>query len=81
MSRKTLLTTLAAAAMMAAQSDNFYRYGQRKRYPPMEGTGFSNKAPKPDNSHQLREFSIKGNKIMAYSRKDAVIRLKHLKKI
>ena len=30
---------------------------------------------------ELKEFSIKGHKIMAYSRKDAITRLKHQKKI
>lgn len=30
---------------------------------------------------ELREFSIKGHKVMAYSRKDAITRLKHQKKI
>lgn len=34
----------------------------------------------PKHTHQeLREFCIKGQKIMAYSRKDAIIRLKHKK--
>lgn len=42
---------------------------------------FSDKAPKAADSRQLREFSIKGHKIMAYSKKDAITRLKHLKKI
>lgn len=42
---------------------------------------FSDKIPKAVDSRQLREFSIKGHKIMAYSRKDAITRLKHLKKI
>lgn len=30
---------------------------------------------------ELREFSIKGHKVMAYSKKDAITRLKHQKKI
>lgn len=42
---------------------------------------FSNKIPKAVDSRQLREFSIKGHKIMAYSRKDAITRLKHHKKV
>lgn len=33
------------------------------------------------DSRQLREFSIKGHKIMAYSKKDAITRLKHQKLI
>lgn len=42
---------------------------------------FSDKKPKAVDSRQLREFSIKGHKVMAYSKKDAITRLKHLKKI
>lgn len=42
---------------------------------------FSEKIPKAVDSRQLREFSIKGHKVMAYSKKDAITRLKHLKKI
>lgn len=34
----------------------------------------------PHDSRQLREFSIKGRKVMAYSKKDAITRLKHQKK-
>lgn len=33
------------------------------------------------DSRQLREFSIKGHKVMAFSKKDAITRLKHQKKI
>lgn len=42
---------------------------------------FSDKPLKVTNSRQLKEFTIKGHKIMAYSKKDAITRLKHLKKI
>ncbi len=35
----------------------------------------------PKDSRQLREFSIKGKKVMAYSCKDAITRIKHQKKI
>lgn len=35
---------------------------------------------KPTPQHRkLREFTVNGKKIMAYSRKDAIIRLKHIK--
>lgn len=33
-----------------------------------------------ESNRELKEFSIKGHKIMAYSRKDAITRLKHQKK-
>lgn len=42
---------------------------------------FSDKPLKVTNSRQLKEFTIKGHKIMAYSKKDAITRLKHLKKV
>lgn len=35
---------------------------------------------KPKQVHQeLKEFCIKGEKVMAYSRKDAIVRLRHKK--
>lgn len=49
--------------------------------PPRITMKFSDKIPKAVDSRQLREFSIKGHKIMAYSKKDAITRLKHLKKL
>ncbi len=33
------------------------------------------------SGRQLKEFSINGHKVMAYSRKDAITRLKHRNKI
>ncbi len=42
---------------------------------------FSDKPVKAVDSRQLHEFSIKGHKVMAYSKKDAITRLKHQKKI
>lgn len=50
-------------------------------YRPRISMKFSGKIPKAIASRQLREFSIKGHKIMAYSKKDAITRLKHQKKI
>ncbi len=32
---------------------------------------------RPKESRELREFNVKGKKVMAYSRKDAIKRLKH----
>ena len=84
MSRKNLM--LAMAGMLAMASDPF-----------MSRTVYStptDKKPKtkeelrdymwnhpPKDSRHLREFSIKGHKVMAYSKKDAITRLKHQKKI
>lgn len=52
----------------------------RKRYFMTEG-GYRPAAPRviPTPKKELREFDIKGNKILAYSRKDAIKRLKHRK--
>ncbi len=82
MKKNVLLALLGAYAMQAQCADNFYRYGQRKRYPiPDSGNGFSKVPVKAVDSRQLREFSIKGHKVMAFSKKDAITRLKHQKKI
>lgn len=73
---------LGAVAIQTQSADNYYRYGQRKRYPiPDSGNGFSKAPIKVTDSRQLREFSIKGHKVMAYSKKDAITRLKHHKRI
>ncbi|MBD5306548.1 MAG: hypothetical protein HDS14_02835 [Bacteroides sp.] len=84
-SRSKLFLAMMGTAMVQAQSaDNYYRYGQRKRYPipvPDSGNGFSKTPIKVTDSRQLREFSIKGHKVMAFSKKDAITRLKHQKKI
>lgn len=49
--------------------------------------GFSIRTPyfnpdyrRPASKKELREFDIRGRKIMAYSRKDAIKRLKHKNK-
>lgn len=82
-SRSKLFLAMMGAAMVQAQSaDNYYRYGQRKRYSiPDSGKGFSKTPIKVTDSRQLREFSIQGHKVMAFSKKDAITRLKHQKKI
>ena len=82
-SRSKLFLAMMGAAMVQTQSaDNYYRYGQRKRYSiPDSGNGFSKAPIKVTDSRQLREFSIKGHKVMAFSKKDAITRLKHQKKI
>lgn len=82
MSRKTLMLAMAATMMAMHNSDNYYRYGKRKQYTiPDGGNGFSHTPTRFVYSRQLREFSIKGHKIMAYSKKDAITRLKHQKLI
>lgn len=82
MKKNVLLALLGAAAMQAQCADNFYRYGSRKQYPiPDSGNGAYKAPVQAVDSRQLQEFSIKGYKVMAYSKKDAITRLKHQKKI
>lgn len=55
---------LGAVVIQTQSADNYYRYGQRKRYPiPDSGNGFSKAPIKVTDSRQLREFSIKGHKV------------------
>ena len=70
---KKLIAQLAMAAAMLGDYDAFYA--------PRTKVKFSDKPIRAIDSRQLREFSIKGHKVMAYSRKDAITRLKHQKKI
>lgn len=67
---------LATAAMMAAAASDDRAYKQNES----GGIRF-NPNYKPKSVHrELREFTVKGQKIMAYSKKDAISRLKHQKK-
>jgi hypothetical protein len=79
--KRSLLAMLAGYAVAASQYDECFRHCPDPIYVSNGGNGFSDKVPKAVDSRQLREFSIKGYKIMAYSKKDAITRLKHLKKI
>lgn len=75
MSRTALIGTLLMAAAIESQY-----YGKPRRI--ISQPGDKGKQPvRAVDSRQLREFSIKGHKVMAYSRKDAITRLKHMKKI
>lgn len=80
MSKRNLLAMLVGYAMIAAQYDDSFR-PTPKRQKSYSDNSFSDRIPKAVDSRQLREFSIKGHKIMAYSKKDAITRLKHQKKI
>ena len=75
MNRTTLMRIMAGA--MADASSN----PQRGVYaiPKTDKTEFPNYIP-PD-PRRLYEFSIHGHKVMAYSKHDAITRLKHQKKI
>lgn len=83
MSRNRLMLAMAALPLMTRMyEDNrlFQTHEERESVEPQ--VKFSNKSKTifRDN-RQLREFSIKGHKVMAYSKKDAITRLKHQKKI
>ena len=60
--------------MLGAWTDtnHFTERNNRRRFTPPRNVIHSPKK-------ELREFDIKGNKILAYSRKDAIKRLKHRK--
>lgn len=63
-------------AMMIASMAAAGEYGGVRNYKPRE----KKKAvllPSDKKVKQLREFTVKGQKIMAYSKKDAIIRLRH----
>lgn len=63
-------------AMMLASMAMAEEHGGIKNYKPRE----KKKAvllPSDKKVRQLREFTVKGQKVMAYSKKDAIIRLRH----
>ena len=70
--RKAALLTLGMAALSSSMIGNPYNTKRiRHNYNP----DYKVKSP----IRELREFTIKGKKIMAYSKKDAIKRLKHQK--
>lgn len=63
-------------AMMIASMAMAGEHGGVRNYKPRE----KKKAvllPSDKKVRQLHEFTVKGQKIMAYSKKDAIIRLRH----
>lgn len=71
---KQIMLSTAMMMGLAASGDNVYIYRN-----PSRGIGF-NPNYKPKTLHrELREFTVKGKKVMAYSKKDAITRLKHSK--
>lgn len=70
--RKAALLTLGMAALSSSMIGNPYNIKRiRHNYNP----DYKIKSP----IRELREFTVKGKKIMAYSKKDAIKRLKHQK--
>lgn len=71
MTRMKGMLLMTALMMAAAQSSDPFRTPRRNN---------NQRKPKPV-VRELREFTVKGHTIMAYSRKDAITRLKLKKKI
>ena len=68
------LTMLSMA--MAANGGNIYGIPRGKR---VDRNNY--RADIKEDNRELREYIIKGQKVMAYSKKDAIKRLNHKKKL
>lgn len=72
---------LLSAAMAAAAGESPYAQMSRGSYFDVQAAREKDfKVHDKDNDRQLRPFKVKGCTIMAYSKKDAIIRWKHQKK-
>lgn len=75
---KMSLLKLLVLQIMANQNDGIYPYDLYGRKGPKFNPDY--KVKDKDSMRQEREFNINGIKVMAYSRKDALQRLKHKNK-
>lgn len=66
---------LAAACQMAMTSSQSNVFGAPQSWGKTENT-LADRKPIKQQPKQLHEFRIKGHTVMAYSRKDAIARLK-----
>lgn len=66
---------LLATAAMYAVAQKYDQYSVNRK----EGMTFNPDYKVKSSTKELREFTIKGKKVMAYSKKDAIKRLKHKK--
>lgn len=75
-STRKLLALMATQAIYATNGyyDELY---ERKRSHRSKAMSFDPDYRVKEAKKELKEFSIKGHKIMAYSKKDAIKRLKH----
>lgn len=74
-----LLRNAAEMAVNAMEGRNYGDvYGAPDRFIPRTNPGY--KVRNKDRDRQLREFMVNGEKVMAYSKKDAYKRLKHRRK-
>lgn len=67
------LITMLAAAIDLVNNEGYSRYMSK-------GKGMSPDYRRPPIKKEEKEFDINGVKVLAYSRKDAIKRIKHLKK-
>jgi hypothetical protein len=66
---------LLATAAMCAVAQKYDPYSVNRK----EGMSFNPDYKVKSTTKELREFTIKGTRIMAYSKKDAIKRLNHKK--
>lgn len=71
---KTIKRVMALTMLSMAYSSGIYGIPRGKR---VDKTNY--KANIKKDNKELREYIIKGQKVMAYSKKDAIIRLNHKK--
>lgn len=73
MKMKSAMLSLIMAMAAAGSSENVY--GASFRGKPKYNPDY-----RPKQAHRaMKEFCINGEKVMAYSRKDAIVRLRHKK--
>lgn len=70
--KRGILTAMLMVAALGANGST---------YPFKTGSGMNPNYRRPEEKKQEKEFCIKGIKVMAYSKKDAIKRLKHSGKI
>lgn len=81
MSRLLKHMLMLSAAMAACAGESPYSQKSRGSYFDAQAAREKDfKVHDRDNDRQLRPFKVKGYTIMAYSKKDAIIRWKHQKK-
>lgn len=71
---KQIMLEAAMMIGLAASENNVYMDKN-----PSRGMRFNPNYRPKTQYRELREFTIKGKKVMAYSKKDAITRLKHSK--
>ena len=76
MSRKAMMQ-MALLMAAACQSLDGYPHSRGSYFDTQAAREKDFKVHDKDNDRQLRPFNVKGQVVMAYSKKDAIIRWKH----